>query len=167
MKVLVTGASGLLGKKVISVLSDEHAVGGVHLNVEVPNSKPLDITNQIEVANFIKLYTPEVIVHTAAISDANYCEENQEIAWSVNVEGTRNLVMAAKLGNAKFIYISSDYVFDGENDSYDISAKPNPIGSKIGSILNRAPRRTNTSMVLSSEVRSRGLSGMTTNSTSS
>ena len=127
MKVLVTGASGLLGKKVISVLSGEHAVGGVHLNVEVPNSRYLDITNQIEVAKFIKLYTPEVIVHTAAISDTNYCEENQEVAWQVNVEGTRNLVMAAKLENTKFIYISSDYVFDGENESYDTSAKPNPI----------------------------------------
>ena len=46
MKVLVTGASGLLGKKIISVLSGEHAVGGIHLNTKVPNSKQLDITNK-------------------------------------------------------------------------------------------------------------------------
>ena len=67
MKVLVTGASGLLGKKVISVLSGEHAVGGVHLNVEVPNSRYLDITNQLEVAKYIKLYKTEVLVKTEAI----------------------------------------------------------------------------------------------------
>lgn len=127
MKILITGGSGLLGKKLLKILSFNHEVGGTYLTRPHENCKHLDVTDRKAVEQFIDLYRPDTVVHTAAIKDADFCEENKELAWRVNVEGTKNLVDTCKKHSIKFVCISSDYVFEGRDEPYDEQAKTNPI----------------------------------------
>jgi dTDP-4-dehydrorhamnose reductase len=127
MKILVTGGSGLLGKKLLRVLSFNNEVGGTYLSRPHENCKYLDVTDRKAVERFIDLYRPDIVIHTAAMKNADFCEENKELAWLVNVEGTKNLVDTCKKHSCKFVYISSDYVFKGGNEPCDEGTRTNPI----------------------------------------
>jgi dTDP-4-dehydrorhamnose reductase len=127
MRILIVGASGLLGKKLLKILSYTHNVGGTYSTRPYENCKHLDITDNDAVEQFITFYQPEVVVHTAAIKNADFCEENKKLAWSVNVEGTKNIVDSCKKHSIKLIYISSDYIFEGDKGPYDEKAIPNPV----------------------------------------
>jgi dTDP-4-dehydrorhamnose reductase len=70
---------------------------------------------------------PDVIIHTAALTNVDYCENHQKEAWKINVEGTKNIVEKCMEINAKLVYISSDYIFDGNSGPYKEDANPNPI----------------------------------------
>ncbi len=74
-----------------------------------------------------KRIKPDVVVHAATLTDVDKCELNKELAWKVNVEGTKNIVEAAKATGSFLIYISTDYVFGGENGRYKETQAPNPI----------------------------------------
>lgn len=128
MKVLVTGATGQLGFDVMRKLLDSghEAIGtsarenftDVVFNKEV-NQAPyfsLDITNGNDVHNLLKEIKPEVIIHCAAWTAVDAAEENQEKVKEININGTKFLAEAAREMNSKFIYISTDYVFDGSGD---------------------------------------------------
>ena len=127
MRILVIGGSGLLGKKLLKTLSFTHNVGGTYSTKPYENCKKLDITDGKAVEQFINLYQPEVVIHTAAIKNSDFCEENTDICWRVNVEGTKNIVDVCKKHCVKVIYISSDYIFDGKKGIYDEQANPAPI----------------------------------------
>jgi dTDP-4-dehydrorhamnose reductase len=70
---------------------------------------------------------PEVVVHAAALTDVDKCEINRDLAWRINVEGTRNIVEAGKKSRAFLVYMSTDYVFNGETGRYKETDKPDPI----------------------------------------
>ena len=72
----------------------------------------MDITNKRIVNKIIKEYQPEYIFHCAAYTAVDSAEENEDLAYKINVIGTKNLAQAAHDVNAKFIYVSTDYVFD-------------------------------------------------------
>lgn len=121
MKVLVTGTSGQLGFDVVQELrSRGHEVVGADRHGEDGNAEhvKLDITDEAEVKKIIGAVRPEAIVHCAAWTNVDGAEEpeNLEKVRAVNVEGTRNLALAAKAVDAKFVYISTDYVFDGTGE---------------------------------------------------
>jgi dTDP-4-dehydrorhamnose reductase len=107
MKILVTGSTGQLGYDVvregIARGMDIHGIG----------SKDLDITDESAVQRYVKTVDPDVIIHCAAYTAVDKAEDDQENCWKVNVDGTKYLAKAAKEGNTKFMYISTDYVFDG------------------------------------------------------
>lgn len=87
----------------------------------------MDITNKDRVNEVINSYKPDVIFHSAAYTNTNKAETDEESAYDLNVNGTKNIVKAAKEVNAKVIYISSDYVFDGTKDGmYTEEDQPNP-----------------------------------------
>lgn len=122
MRFFVTGVGGQLGHDVLNELDKRgyEAVGTDILdNVEskFPYVK-LDITNEAEVNKAIALIKPDVIVHCAAWTavDAAEDEENQPKVRAINSEGTRYIAQAARTNNSKMIYISTDYVFDGQGD---------------------------------------------------
>ena len=94
-----------------------HPVSGIHL----------DITNPFEVKTTVSRIQPALILHAAANTNLRHCEENPETAWKLNVEGTRNLAVAAKEVGARFIYLSTDSVFDGNGQYYKETDKANPI----------------------------------------
>ena len=88
----------------------------------------MDITSQEHVDLFISKYKPTVIIHCAAYTAVDKAEDNKELCFAVNVLGTRYLVQAAKKVGAKFVYISTDYVFDGNGKrEFTITDSPNPI----------------------------------------
>ena len=74
-----------------------------------------------------KRVKPDVVVHAASVTDVDKCELNKELAWKINVEGTKNIVEAAKNAGSFLIYISTDYVFNGEKGNYKEPDKPDPI----------------------------------------
>jgi dTDP-4-dehydrorhamnose reductase len=91
------------------------------------NYVKLDISEKAHVDETFKTIKPDVVVHAATLTDVDKCELNKPLAWKVNVEGTKNIVEAAKTTGSFLIYISSDYVFGGETGHYKETDAPNPI----------------------------------------
>lgn len=87
----------------------------------------LDITDGIAVNDFILLHKPDVIIHSAAMTQPDPCEENPVECWNVNVTATRFLIEAAEIVNSFFIYISTDFVFDGMNGPYKETDETGPV----------------------------------------
>ncbi len=122
MKVFVTGVGGQLGYDVMNELNKRGHEGiGSDILDSVNSPYPyvkLDITNEQEVTKTIKEIKPDVIVHCAAWTavDAAEDEENQAKVRAINSDGTRYIAMAASMVDCKMIYISTDYIFDGQGD---------------------------------------------------
>jgi dTDP-4-dehydrorhamnose reductase len=122
MKVIVTGVKGQLGYDVVRELKERNYddVLGIDVN-------DLDITDSQSVKDFIEKENPDIIVHCAAYTAVDNAEDNEALCYDVNVNGTKYLVEAAKTHNAKFVYISTDYVFSGDKKGqYDIKDIPSP-----------------------------------------
>lgn len=114
MKVLVTGANGQLGHDVVAELKKRgHEV--IKTDIAGDMDYILDITKD-DVIDKVKEINPEAIIHCAAWTavDAAEDEENKEKVYAINVTGTKNLVDAADWLDCKFLYLSTDYVFDGQ-----------------------------------------------------
>lgn len=110
MKVLVTGAKGQLGYDVVKELNKRnHEAIGV-------GSDMMDITDMASVEKIFKETKVDAVVHCAAYTSVDEAEDNKELCMKVNVEGTKNIAEACKKIDAKMIYISTDYVFDGEGE---------------------------------------------------
>ena len=122
MRFFVTGVGGQLSHDVLNELDKRgYEAVGTDILDEVNNSFPyvkLDITNEAEVAKAVATIKPDVIVHCAAWTavDAAEDEENQPKVRAINSEGTRYIAQAARTAGAKMIYISTDYVFDGQGE---------------------------------------------------
>ena len=122
MKVLVTGANGQLGYDVIKQLN---SIGIDYLGTD---RESLDITNKEQVARVISDYNPDAVIHCAAYTAVDKAEDEKDLCYSVNVIGTRYIAQVCKEINSKMVYISTDYVFDGEGDKpFEVTDKPNPI----------------------------------------
>jgi dTDP-4-dehydrorhamnose reductase len=115
--MLVTG-SGLLGSEVIRVLGKEHDVIGTFNSRPREGAIRLDVTDRDGTIRAVGELKPELIVHTAALTNVDYCEDHGEEAMAVNDRGTRNLVDAARGAGSKVIYVSTDFVFDGSKGMY-------------------------------------------------
>ena len=130
MKLLITGASGLYGSKLAQMaLSKNYEVYSSDIQElsVYGNFVKLDISGKAQVDEAFKTIKPDVVVHAATLTDVDKCELNKELAWKVNVEGTKNIVEAAKATGSFLIYISTDYVFGGETGRYKETDAPNPI----------------------------------------
>ncbi len=127
-KLLVTGASGLLGNKTVTLAESDYLVTPTDVTEPLhPNAVKTDITDSAGVANLFRKLEPDIVIHTASETNVDRCETEKERAWKINVEGTRNIAEACQKTNAKLVCISTDYVFDGEKGLYDEEDKPNPI----------------------------------------
>ena len=126
----MTGASGLLGYKVVQLaLERNHEVYSIYKEhpSNVGHPIKLDLTNESQVSKTITWLKPQAIVHTAAYTDVDGCEINQDLAWKVNAEATKHVAIASDNVNSHLAYVSSDYVFDGEKSLYTENDSPNPI----------------------------------------
>ena len=122
MKSLVTGVSGQLGYDIVKKLKEQ----GLN-DIFAPTSKEFDITNHEQVINYILEKKPDVIFHCAAYTAVDKAEKEEDKAYKVNAIGTKNIVEAAKVVDAKIIYISTDYVFDGTKEGqYEMDDETNP-----------------------------------------
>jgi len=130
MKVLVTGASGLLGGRVVRL-----ALKRGHIVFSAYNERPseagialkLDLTNVEGIRETIHSINPDAIIHTAAYTNVDGCEDNRDLAWRLNAEACKHIALSSANVGAHFVYVSTDYVFDGEKGLYKEGDTPNPI----------------------------------------
>lgn len=117
-KIFITGGTGKLGRELVKIFPNS-----LH-----PTHSELDITNEVAVRQFVKQNSPDVIIHTAAITSVRRCEEERELAWKVNVGGTENLVKACLeyKPDCYFVYISTACVFHGDKGDYIETDIPYP-----------------------------------------
>ncbi len=122
MKILVTGAKGMLGQDLCPILEDE---GFEVIETDIHN---LDFTDLNACKKVIKENNPDYVIHLGAYTNVDKAEEESELAFKINTEGTKNIVEALKETNSTLIYISTDYVFDGtKQGKYTPEDKPNPL----------------------------------------
>jgi len=134
-RILITGSNGLLGQKIVELLSQSrsyilHLVSSQEDSVFPADTAPytrVDIIDRKQVSRIIEEFQPDTIVNTAALTNVDSCESNREGAWKVNVHGVENLVHAGKLAGSHLIQLSTDYVFDGKNGPYSEDDRPNPL----------------------------------------
>lgn len=106
MNILVTGGSGFLGCRLVRCLQDSHVA-------LAPAHSELDICEPDAIKSFFDAHKPEAVIHCAALSNTGYCEQHPEESYQVNVMATRRLAEACARHGAKFIFISSDQVYNG------------------------------------------------------
>lgn len=123
MKVLVTGAEGLLGRTCLDLASRNHEVSGRDIG-------NLDITDADAVERCLTDIEPQVVLHCAAYTNVDGAEKERQKAWDVNASGAEWVAQAACRVDAVMVYVSTDYVFDGEATTpYRESHPPRPISS--------------------------------------
>lgn len=132
MRILVTGGSGVVGSKFVTEL----AKGGnevlyTYLSRDSPvdggASKRLDVADGGSVSDVVAGFEPDVVLHLAALTNADLCETNPALADAVNVNGTKNVVDACKRAGSKVIFMSSAFVFDGSKKGFSEEDVPNPV----------------------------------------
>lgn len=122
MKVLVTGSNGQLGREIIGVLKEQN------INCAGIDIDDVDITKQQDVYEAVAKSGCDIIIHCAAYTAVDKAESDRETCYKTNVIGTRYIAKAAKKANAKLVYISTDYVFDGNGkDPHLPSNVKNPV----------------------------------------
>jgi len=124
-KILIIGASGLLGSKLYEKLSQHYKVTGAYSTNKQEGLHFYDMTNKD--STIFQETKPDIVIHTAGITNVDSCETDKELAYKVNVEGTENIIQGCKLNNSKLIYISTDFVFDGKKGNYKEEDTPNPL----------------------------------------
>lgn len=121
LKFMVTGVNGQLGHDVFMQLKDKK------FDVVAPGREEFDLTSRDQVKTYIMNVKPDVIIHCAAYTAVDKAEDEKDLCYSVNVDGTRAIAEAAKEINAKVVYLSTDYVFDGlgqESNSEEKETSP-------------------------------------------
>ncbi len=136
MKALITGAHGLLGQKTAIILAQETdatiLITDTQRETFFANPRfeyqQLDITHRGDVKSLVADFAPDVIINTAAFTDVDACEDERELAWRVNCDGVKNLIVAMRrLPACHLVHVSTDYVFDGTAAPYGEDAPPNPV----------------------------------------
>ena len=108
-RILVTGASGFVGNRFVRAMSGRY-------ELLTPSHSELDITSSEAVGAYMRLKRPQAILHLAAISNTGYCEQHPDESYKVNVQGVENLAAAAACHDAKFVFFSSDQVYNGNTE---------------------------------------------------
>ncbi|MCP9746955.1 SDR family oxidoreductase [Lacihabitans sp. CS3-21] len=134
-KILVTGSNGLLGQKLIEKLSKTENIE-VIATARGENRLPfsenyrfisLDITKKEEVDSVFDTEKPDVVIHTAAMTNVDQCETEKDACWDLNVKAVEYLLASSKKHNSFFVHLSTDFIFDGKEGPYDEQAEANPL----------------------------------------
>lgn len=126
MKILGTGLQGLIGSRIVELLSSDHTFENISRTTGV------DIANRDQVTKAIRESQASIVLHMAAKADVDGCEKDKSLgvlgeAWQINVVGTQNIIDACKQFDKKLFFISTDFVFNGEKEIYDEDDTPDPI----------------------------------------
>ncbi|HEY3373546.1 MAG TPA: dTDP-4-dehydrorhamnose reductase [Candidatus Aquicultor sp.] len=121
MKILVTGAKGMLGTDLLAAFSAKHDVIGVDID-------GFDVTDNVVTGKNIARINPDIVVHAAAFTNVDGCETNVALAYKVNAVGTQNIALGCQALDIPMLYISTDFVFDGKKgERYLEWDMPNPL----------------------------------------
>ena len=134
-KILITGANGLLGQKLVSLLAKKE---NIHLlatsrgecRFSIPKNvsyQNLDITSAADCKSLIEEFQPEALIHTAAMTQVDACETDRELCDYINITGVNNLIQAISDSHTHFVHISTDFIYEGDEDEYFEDSKVNPL----------------------------------------
>lgn len=133
MRLYVTGGTGLVGSNIIRLARQR----GMEIIASQYGPEPewrvdyqldpLDFADHDRVRASIHKYQPDAVIHTAAILDQIFMDTNRDLSWSIMVDGTRALAEACRDVNARLVFVSSDWVFDGRAERVDESSPPCPV----------------------------------------
>lgn len=130
-KIFITGGTGRIGNDVSDLLKDKYKVyaGTTQKDFKIKDYDVVfsDITDRESLMRLMKKINPDYVLHLAALTDVNLCEENKELAAKVNIEGTKNVVLASNKVSAKLVHASTNYIFDGEKGMYKEEDEPKPV----------------------------------------
>ena len=134
-KILLTGANGLLGQKMVLLLAQQanvHTIATARGEARFPipaaiQYATLDITDEASVHQLIEKEQPHVVIHTAAMTQVDDCETQREACWLQNVEATRYIAEACAAHNTFLLHLSTDFIFDGKEGPYTEDAQPHPL----------------------------------------
>lgn len=135
LRILLTGSNGLLGQKIvyaalkrndIQLLATSKGESRLHIKSGFDYAS-MDITQADEVAGIVEKFRPHCIINTAAMTNVDACEKDQENCWKMNVEAVRTMTELCELHNIHLIHLSTDFVFDGEKGHYSEEDVPNPL----------------------------------------
>lgn len=134
-RILLTGSNGLLGQKIIPLLSD-HSDTTLLATSRGPNRHqseigyryaPLDLTDAAAVQQIVADFQPTAIIHTAAQTQVDACEDDREGCDAINIGAVETLCDVCQQGNIRMVHISTDFVFDGADGPYSEEDVPNPV----------------------------------------
>ena len=134
-KILITGSNGLLGQKLVSLLIQYTDIQLIATSLGKNRLlftngyeyQEMDITNAQQVAEVVEKVRPDVIIHTAAMTNVDQCEVEKDLCWAMNVKALEYLVEACEKYDIFLCHLSTDFVFDGESGPYSEEDKPSPI----------------------------------------
>lgn len=128
MRILVTGANGLLGRKLVSLLVEQ---GDIELIATSRKGRDgevqLDVTDLSSLKAVAARYKPDVIINAAAMTQVDQCELEQDECWKQNVGSVTNLVMTCLENNIHLVHVSTDFIFSGKEGPLDEAAVPDPV----------------------------------------
>jgi dTDP-4-dehydrorhamnose reductase len=129
LKAIVTGASGLFGSCLVELALKEgfEVYSGYYEHlVNIGHPFKLNVTNSGAIMNTFSRIRPDIVVHAAALTDVDLCERDKVFAYQTNIDGTRNIIDACRRFGVYLVYISTDYVFQGDKGMYkeDDSCSP-------------------------------------------
>ena len=130
MRIFITGGSGLMGSKAAEIaLAEGHEVfsGFAHSEPEFGKPTRFYLEDFKGISDLVEKLKPDVVIHSAALTDVDRCEREKDLACRMNVEGTRALAQAAEKARSFLIYISTDYVFDGKRGRYREDDRTDPV----------------------------------------
>ncbi len=134
-KILVTGSNGLLGQKLVRLIVGENEYELIAtsrgenrlLMTEGYKYRSMDVTNEEDVMNAISEEQPDYVIHTAAMTNVDQCEDEQDECDQLNVHAVKYLVKACEANNVFFLHLSTDFIFDGAAGPYKEEDEPNPV----------------------------------------
>ena len=134
MKILITGANGLLGQKLCLLIEQDKQVQLIatarkEINYSLAKGQfnILDITNGNQTKDVIVQEKPDVVIHTAAMTNVDQCETDREGCWNANVTAVEHVVNACEKINSFLVHVSTDFIFDGTHGPLDELAIPKPV----------------------------------------
>lgn len=143
MRILITGSNGLLGQKIVGQLAKASinflaTSKGVNRNPSCSNVNyhQMDISNALEIEKVFSTFLPTHIIHTAAMTNVDHCEQQPDECNRINFEAVQLLFHAAQKINAHFQLLSTDFVFDGEEGNYKEEDQVNPLSLYAQSKVN-------------------------------
>jgi dTDP-4-dehydrorhamnose reductase len=137
MKILITGANGLLGQKLVSLLISQkglQVIATAHSKNRLPEKDRdkyrfaiLDVTDRENVIDVVGDYQPDTIIHTAALTHVDECEQKQDDCMNLNVSAVSHLIEACETFQVHLIHLSTDFIFNGKEGPLSENATPDPV----------------------------------------
>ena len=129
LKFLITGSSGLVGQQVVKDLSEIHEVFSCYnkSKPEYGNAIKMDLLNHETISNVLFEIKPDVVIHLGAMTGVDLCEKEESMAFDINTKATQIIAQQCSTLNTFLVYVSTDYVFDGNSCMYYEDSVPNPL----------------------------------------